>query len=67
MALSTGDVVFHNLEPAMEAFIQGEPELRQALETNEVAEHAFADDVVLDMIVPHGRVVTTGAGRPARA
>ncbi len=60
-ALSTGDVVFHNLEPAMDVFIQCEPELRHAFETNEVAEHTFADDVVLDMIVPHGRVVTTGA------
>ncbi len=60
MALSTGDVVFHNLEPAMEAFLQGEAELRAAMETNEVAAHAFTDDVVLDMIVPHGRIVTTG-------
>jgi hypothetical protein len=60
MALSTGDVTFHNLEPALDVFMQGEPELRQALETNELVPHAFADDVVLDMIVPHGRVVTTG-------
>jgi hypothetical protein len=60
MALSTGDVVFHNLEPAMEVFIQGEPELRHAFETNDPGTNTFADDVVLDMIVPHGRVVTTG-------
>ncbi len=53
--------------PPWRSFIQGEPELRHAFETNEVAAHAFADDVVLDMIVPHGRVVTTGAGRHARA
>ncbi|MEO7351175.1 MAG: hypothetical protein ABIW17_04675 [Marmoricola sp.] len=59
-ALSTGEVVFHNLEPAMEVFIQGEPELRRALETNDLVKDAFADEVVLDMIVPHGRVVTTG-------
>ena len=60
MALSTGQVVFHNLEPAMEVFIQGEAELRQALETNDLVAHAFADDIVVDMIVPHGRVVTRG-------
>jgi hypothetical protein len=60
MALSDGEVVFHNLEPALDAFIQGEPELRQAFETNQVVEHAFADDIVLDMIVPNGRVVTNG-------
>ena len=59
-ALSSGEVVFHNLEPAMEVFIQGEAELRQALETSELVPHAFADDVVLDMIVPHGRVVVRG-------
>jgi quinol monooxygenase YgiN len=60
MALSTGEVVFHNLEPAMEVFIQGEPELRHAFETNDPGTRVFADEVVLDMIVPHGRVVTTG-------
>jgi quinol monooxygenase YgiN len=60
-ALSTGDVVFHNLEPAdMEVFIQGEPELRTALETSTLPRHAFADDVELDMIVPHGRVTARG-------
>jgi hypothetical protein len=60
MAISRGDVVFHNLEPATDAFLQGEPELRKAFETNQVVEHAFTDDVVLDMIVPQGRVVTHG-------
>ena len=59
-ALSTGEVVFHNLEPVLEAFIQGEPELRQSLETSDLVRHAFTDDVVLDMIVPHGRVVARG-------
>jgi quinol monooxygenase YgiN len=60
MAISTGEVVFHNLEPVLEVFIQGEPELREAMETNRLVSHAFTEDVVLDMIVPHGRVVTTG-------
>lgn len=60
MALSTGEVVFHNLEPASEVFIQGEPELRSALETSTLPRHAFADDVELDMIVPHGRVTARG-------
>ncbi len=59
-ALSTGAVVFHDLEPVMEVFIQGEPELRTAFETNDVGSNVFTDDVVLDMIVPNGRVVTTG-------
>lgn len=60
-ALSTGDVVFHNLEPAdMEVFIQGEPELRTALETSTLPRHAFTDDVELDMIVPHGRMTARG-------
>ncbi len=59
-ALTWGEVVFHNLEPATEVFIQGEAELRQALETSELVPHAFADDVVLDMIVPYGRVVARG-------
>ena len=44
----------------MEVFIQGEPELRRAFETSELVPHAFADDVVLDMIVPYGRVVARG-------
>ncbi len=44
----------------MEVFVQGEPELRRAFETNDLVAHAFADDVVLDMVVPHGRVVTRG-------
>ena len=58
--LSTSEVTFHNLEPAMEVFVQGEPELRRAFETNDLVARAFADDVVLDMVVPHGRVVTRG-------
>src|SRR3954471_17012355 len=60
-ALSTADVTFHNLEPAdIEVFIQGEPELRCALETSTLTRHAFSDDVEVDMIVPHGRVRTRG-------
>jgi quinol monooxygenase YgiN len=60
MALSTGEVVFHNLEPVLEEFIQGEPELRSALETSTLPRHAFTDDVELDMIVPHGRMTARG-------
>jgi hypothetical protein len=30
------------------------------LETNDLGANVFTDGVVLDMIVPHGRVVTTG-------
>ena len=58
--LSTGEVTFHNLEPAMEVFVQGEPELRRAFESNDLVADAFTDGVVLDMVVPHGRVITRG-------
>jgi|SRR5680860_506972 len=56
MALSRGPVAFHNLEPAMDAFIQGAADLRKALETSTLTRSAYTDDVELDMIVPHGRV-----------
>ena len=61
IALGRGPVTFHNLEPAAEAEIQGEADLRRALEASALTPHAFTDDVELDMIVPHGRVKVTGA------
>ncbi len=61
MALSSGPVIFHNLEPAVDAEIQGADHLRKALETSALTRHAFTDEVELDMIVPHGRVRLSGA------
>jgi quinol monooxygenase YgiN len=61
MALSRGPVAFHNLEPVVDAEIQGADDLRAALETSTLKRHAFTDDVELDMIVPHGRVKIGGA------
>ncbi len=59
-ALSTGPVTFHNLEPVQPPWTQGADDLRHTLETSTPVAHAFADDVELDMIVPHGRVVAHG-------
>ncbi len=67
MALSTGDVVFSNLEPATPAWNAGEDELRATLETSTVADHTFADDVDLDILVPHGRMRSNGIARLERA
>lgn len=59
-SLGTGPTVFHNLEPVTEATAQGAAELRQTLETSTPVPHAFTDDVEMDMIVPHGRLRSTG-------
>jgi hypothetical protein len=60
MALAGDTAVFRNLEPASDPWCAGEEGLRASLETSTVAARTFADDVVLDMLVPHGRVRTSG-------
>ena len=60
MALSTGDVVFRNLEPVTPEWNSCEDGLRAALETSTVDDHTFADDVDLDILVPHGRMRSSG-------
>jgi hypothetical protein len=60
MALSTGPVVFSNLEPAMPEWNSQEDTLRSTLETSTAAAGTFADDVVLDILLPHGRTRSTG-------
>jgi hypothetical protein len=60
MALSTGEVVFSNLEPALPEWNSQEDTLRRTLETSAAVERTFADDVVLDILMPHGRSRTTG-------
>jgi hypothetical protein len=61
MALATGEVVFHNLEPVLPEWNSGEDALRTALETSTAVPGLFADDVDLDILVPHGRMRSTGA------
>ena len=58
--LATEGPVFWNLEPVTAAWNAGEAEVRATLETSTVAPHTFADDVDLDMLVPHGRMRSTG-------
>lgn len=60
MTLATAEPTFWNLEPAMPEWNNLEDEVRRALETSTVPEDTFADDVVLDMLVPHGRMRSTG-------
>jgi hypothetical protein len=60
MALATGPVEFIDLEPVGPVFIACLDGLRSSLETSTAAAHTFADDVDLDMLVPHGRVRSTG-------
>jgi hypothetical protein len=67
MALSTGDVVFSNLEPVEPAWSSGEDELRATLETSSVVDGTFAEDVDLDILVPHGRMRATGIDGLERA
>ena len=64
MALATGERRLPQPRARHGLFIQGEAELRaRPWRPTTSSPHAFADDVVLDMIVPHGRVVTTGSRR----
>ncbi len=58
--LSTGLLEFKNLEPLSPARSEGEEGVRRSLETSTAAPDTFADDVDLDMLVPHGRVRTSG-------
>ena len=60
MALATGEVVFHNLEPATPEWNSCEDGLRNSLESSTVADHTFAEDVDLDLLVPHGRMRSSG-------
>jgi hypothetical protein len=59
-ALATEAPVFWNLEPADRAWCPGEDALRTSLETSTAAADTFADDVDLDLLVPHGRMRTSG-------
>jgi hypothetical protein len=58
--LATEGPVFWNLEPADPAWCPGEDALRVALETSTVPPDTFAADVDLDLLVPHGRMRTSG-------
>ena len=58
--LATEGPVFQNLEPVTAPWNAGEAEVRATLETSTVAPHTFADDVDLDILVPHGRMRSTG-------
>ena len=58
--LATEGPDFWNLEPVTAAWNAGEAELRTTLETSTPAPHTFADDVDLDILVPHGRMRSTG-------
>ena len=58
--LATEGPEFRNLEPVTAAWNAGEAELRSTLETSTPAPHTFADDVDLDILVPHGRMRSTG-------
>ncbi len=51
---------FWNLEPATPPWNAGEDEVRATLETSTAAPHTFAGDVDLDILVPHGRMRTSG-------
>ena len=58
--LSSSDPVYVNLEPVAPAWSAGEEGLRSSLETSTLAPDTFADDVDLDLLVPHGRIRSTG-------
>jgi hypothetical protein len=60
MALATEGPTFWNLEPALPEWNAQEDNLKVALQTSTVPEGTFTDDVVLDMLVPHGRYRSTG-------
>ena len=60
--LATEGPDFWNLEPVTAAWSAGEAEVRATLESSTVAPHTFADDVDLDILVPHGRMRFTGCG-----
>jgi hypothetical protein len=60
MSLASGPVEFSNLEPCLPAVAAGEQALRTTLETSTVLPDVFADDVDLDILVPHGRMRSTG-------
>jgi hypothetical protein len=59
-ALATGPVEFIDLEPVGPLFIACLDGLRSSIETSTAAAHTFADDVDMDMLVPHGRVRASG-------
>lgn len=67
MALATGDVTFHNLEPATPEWNNCEDGLRSSLETSTAADDTFAEDVDLDLLVPHGRMRDQGIAGLERA
>jgi hypothetical protein len=67
MALSTGEVVFHDLEPVTPEWNNCEDGLRASLERSTAADHTFADDVDLDLLVPHGRMRSSGIAGLERA
>jgi hypothetical protein len=58
--LATEGPVFKNLEPVTAPWNAGEAEVRATLENSTLAPHTFADDVDLDILVPHGRMRSTG-------
>ena len=58
--LATDGPVFGNLEPVSAPWNAGEVELRATLETSSATPHTFADDVDLDLVVPHGRMRSSG-------
>ena len=65
--LATEGPDFWNLEPVTAAWNAGEAEVRATLESSTVAPHTFADDVDLDILVPHGRMRVTGRAAPRRS
>jgi hypothetical protein len=58
--LATDGPEFRNLEPVTAPWNNGEDAVRATLETSTAAPHTFADDVDLDLLVPHGRMRTSG-------
>ena len=58
--LATDGPVFHNLQPVTAPWNAGEAEVRASLEASTVAPDTFADDVDLDILVPHGRMRSSG-------
>ena len=58
--LSNEEPTFYDLEPVSPPWSAGEAGLRATLETSTAAPHTFADAVDLDILVPHGRMRSTG-------